>query len=537
MKHLLISAAAIALLAGCGGKKDATDAVDAGSKAVASASRDFGKISDIKLASGDPAKAADALSALSLADSGSGKVAFGDSALDGAKATFTDVVISGDDADHPLKAGKLEFSGLDMTAAGASFSKMHLADITIEAEDEDDPDVNIADIQLLNPSPELAAWVASAMGKGEPADFPAVDKLSFDALTLNNLSIEGTDSSGESGMIKVSGITLQGMGNDTLALASIDGIKMDINDGGETVKANLGKMAIYGADYDFVKDIQALGDDPDEDEVMKVMMTSMYAEGMDPPYDGMVIDDMSFDAEGISFAIPSMDAVVQRDKQGRMVGSVMKPMTMTLKADPEGGEGGAELAGALSQLGYKEIVMKMESNGKYDPDKDIYSFAGGKNYFELKDGMKMSFGGKIEGYSDYSKAYANAMTNMDGGEPDMEAMQGAFEKLTIHNFELTLDDDSLVDRMFTLAASQSGEDPKQLRNQTVMMMGMAPMMAQGSGADMELIQEGVGALTKFIQEPGTLTIKVAPKTPLNLGTIEDPAALTKEALGFSASVK
>jgi hypothetical protein len=66
------------------------------------------------------------------------------------------------------------------------------------------------------------------------------------------------------------------------------------------------------------------------------------------------------------------------------------------------------------------------------------------------------------------------------------------------------------------------------------------MMAQGSGVDMALVSEATGALSKFISDGGTLTIKLAPETPLSVASImenPDPSAYTKDALGFTATQK
>ena len=71
-------------------------------------------------------------------------------------------------------------------------------------------------------------------------------------------------------------------------------------------------------------------------------------------------------------------------------------------------------------------------------------------------------------------------------------------------------------------------------------LAMAPMMAQGSGVDMALVSEATGALSKFISDGGTLTIKLAPETPLSVASImenPDPSAYTKDALGFTATQK
>ena len=120
------------------------------------------------------------------------------------------------------------------------------------------------------------------------------------------------------------------------------------------------------------------------------------------------------------------------------------------------------------------------------------------------------------------------------------AMTAAMGALTIHGFELSIDDDSLLDRAFNAAATSQGADPAELKSQIGMGLAMAPMMAQGSGVDMALVSEATGALSKFISDGGTLTIKLAPETPLSVASImenPDPSAYTKDALGFTATQK
>jgi hypothetical protein len=49
-----------------------------------------------------------------------------------------------------------------------------------------------------------------------------------------------------------------------------------------------------------------------------------------------------------------------------------------------------------------------------------------------------------------------------------------------------------------------------------------------------------GALGKFLSDGGTLTLKMDPKTPLAISDImanPDPAAYTKDSLGFTATHK
>lgn len=525
MKQLFMGVAALAILAGCGGSEEAGNSASDAAQAVQG---ELGKLSDITIRAGDPAEAADALAALKLDSSGAGLATFADSKVDGDGATFTDVVVAGGE----VNIGKVELDGLDMVDGGASFSKLVVSDVTTSS---DDGDVSLDNFSILNPSPELAAFLAKGFSGEDPGDFPALEQISFDAISFGDFEVAGMDGVADN-VMKIADISLRGMGDGELEAAVLSGLSFNALEDGEALVGGIKKMAVYGADYDFVQEIQALGEGAGEDEVMALVMSAM-SDATNPPYDGMAMEDVSFEGSGVDFDLPSLDVIVNRDSQDRMTSTVLKPMTMSLSADADGGEMGAELAQGLSMLGYKELTFKAEGLTNYDPDADIVSYEAGKNYFELVNGAKISYGAKFEGFSQYSQAIASAQTEYG---PDPDAMMAAVSNMVIHDFTMSIDDDSLVDRIFTLAASQSGEDPEAMRAQAVQMLGLAPLMGAQTGVDVALITEATSALSEFLQEPGELTFSLSPSTPLNIGNLiaaGDPSVLTKDALGFSASHK
>ena len=161
----------------------------------------------------------------------------------------------------------------------------------------------------------------------------------------------------------------------------------------------------------------------------------------------------------------------------------------------------------------------------------------GKNFWKLEDGFRLDFSGKYEGASAFAAAQAKAVAE-DAPADSGTMMQDALKKMLVHNFQISLDDDGFVNRAFNAYAAQSGQDPQQLRSQTAGMMAMAPMMAAGAGVDPELAGEATTALSSFLTDPKTLTITLAPEKPLRVADfveMEDPSALTKTALGFSAT--
>ncbi len=542
MKHLFLSAAAIALLAACGGEdngdvsKDIAGAGEAAVKSAENAMEDLGKIT---LRKGDASEASDALAAMSLDTSGAGRLDFAGSNTDGAGASFDNLTFTVPDEDTSFTIAEMTFDGLDMTDAGASFAKLSLSGITITPGENEDSqgEITIGGMELINPSPALAAWVASLNGQGEPGPFPAGEDLSFDRWNVSDIDMQIEDN-GDDVSFSLDSIELGGVNADEMAVAAISGIKLDGMADDVPFDMKLGSMNLVGANINFLEAMR--NNAGDEEEMAAAVMSAMYENPMDPGYDSVIIDDLAFNAGGINFAMPSLNASIERNADGQPVKYVTQPYKMTLRADAEGGEPGSQLAGALGMVGYEALELSGAGVSNYDPETDTISLEAGSNYFKLKDGFEMRLGGEVEGYSAYAKSFAGMDFEdmMDGGEPDEQMMQEAVSKLKLHGFTLQLTDDSMVDRLFNLAAAQSGEDPAQLRTQVIAMTSMAPMMAAESGVDMEIVNDAVTAIQGFMQEPGTLTLSLKPEQPLSMESIaamEDPSQLTKSYLGFSAT--
>ena len=94
-----------------------------------------------------------------------------------------------------------------------------------------------------------------------------------------------------------------------------------------------------------------------------------------------------------------------------------------------------------------------------------------------------------------------------------------------------------VERGFTAAAAMTGQDAEGLRVQATAGVAALPLLAGQAGVDPGLAAELGGALSKFLDQSGTLSLKFEPETPLTAADFEDPSALTKDRLGFSAETK
>jgi hypothetical protein len=548
MKYLLTGVAALALLTACGDKNKDQDGA---SQAGIEYSQD--KTKKIKLRKGDPATAGQVLSAMSLTQSGAGRVSFASSDIKGAKAVFKDVTLLSSDDDSvegvslddddgellkgaDLKAGTMEFEGLGMIDGQPNFSRVVLSDITFVPKNPEEVhgSSKIKSMELVNPSPETAAWIASLFGKGEAVDMPEGKALSFDLWSMNDVNFQIDEEEGQKGAFLVSSVEMLGLKDEKVARMAMKGLSLDLTDPKDDtdLTASLGGVDIRGANLGMFNDMA-------NGEAAKGMQSGLFEmlqnDPANPGYDSVSIDDLKVAISGASFDMPKLSSKVTRDKKGRAVKVATDPFKMTLGTGE--GELGEKFGSQLALLGYEKLELSGQGEQTYDPDKDMVTIAKGKNFWKLDDGFRLDFSGKYEGAS--AVAAAQAKTMAEEGQSDPGAlMQDALDKLLVHNFQLSFDDDGFANRAFNAYAAQSGEDPQQLRSQTAGMMAMMPMMAAGAGIDPELASEASAALSSFLTDPKTLTISVAPLTPLRVADfaeMEDPSVLTKTALGFSAT--
>ena len=585
MKYLLTGMIALTMLTGCGQKDKA-----AGGGTPAGVVFSAADLPEVSLRKGDPATAGAALSALYLGESGAGRLSFAGSDVNGDKATFSDITLSApelagegmpaspsdeelaeilsymdfdgdgiaDDgsgttletlraemqtpasapsASPVVKAARLEFDGLGMFDGQANFGLMKLSDITITPAEgsEDQSAGKINSIELVNPSPQTAAWVASLLGKGEPAPFPEGTALSFDRWTVNGVNFNVSDASG-TGLFTIDSVHVSDLKEEKAGLMGLSNLKFDFTEAaGSDVRISLDGFGVKGINYALLSDAVAAGAGAAADP--STLASAIQADPANPGYDAVVLKALKADIVGASVDMPGLESSVSRDAQGRATKVVTNPFTLTVGArdNPDG----EQFAAALATMGYETLSFSGQGESLYDPDADLVTLVKGKNYWKLNEGFKLDFSAKYAG----TKAIAAAQVASLDESADPEAMLNALmENVVVHGIEISLDDDGILDRSINAYAAQSGEDPAALRSQLSGMFAMAPMFAAGTGIDPAIVTELATALSSFVTEPKVLTISLAPKAPIKAQAFVDAAsdpskALTKETLGFSAGNK
>ena len=348
---------------------------------------------------------------------------------------------------------------------------------------------------------------------------------------MDDVDFRIDEEEGDQGRFKVGTIEVTGMKDQKAALMKLDGMAFDMTDAAEgtNMKVNLAKVEMRGAD---LKLLSGATEDVTDPEDVSEMMNLASQDPANPGYDSLTIDAFDMDLAGVKIDLPKLVSAVGRDKKSDLVAVKTEPFKVSLST----GEGkfGEELGAQLAMLGYETMELTGSGYQTYDPGSDLTTYVKGQNFWELKDGFRIDFAMKYAGAKEMAAAEQAQAAYASPGDVLDETLQ----KMVLHNIELTIDDDGFLDRAFNAYAAQSGQDPQELRNQVTGLLAMAPMMAAGSGIDAQLITEASTALSSFVSDPKTLTLKMAPAEPLALSTLaemEDPSLITKESLGFEAS--
>ncbi|ACT60696.1 hypothetical protein [Hirschia baltica] len=534
MRHFMIGASAIALLAACGADDDPK------SKSVAAVEKslDSMKIEEVKLPkldfkAKDYGQTAEVLAALKLDGEANNLISFADSSTGKGGAVFKDVSIKPKDEDGPaLIAKTMTFDGLNMTDEGPSFDRLVLADLSL-ADEEEGVNLSIGDISIVEPNAAASKFFAALIQGEEPEDIAPFSEWAFDRLSLSNLSVVATPDDEEGTVSATIGELSMASLADAIAgqtLFSDIKIDFDIPEAGDfpiVGSLNLGTMSLSNLQTAIFDEFAEAGSDPEKLAGVNSAMMKNYTSPIDQGFDQSIVEDLSLSVSGLSFTMPKSATKVVRNSDGVATGVVSPKTVMKLSADADGGQLGAQVAQALAMMDYSDLEMSIEAKASYDPETDETRYT---DYsLDFKDAFALSFNGGAYNLLEALKG----MVSGDGDSPDMDA----FNKVKLSDLEISLEDKSILDRAFKVAADMQGMEAAQVKSMATGMLAMGTMQASQSGADMELVNQTVNALTAFIENSGTLTIKLDPEAPISVGDFEDPSKMTVEALGFSATAK
>jgi len=430
---------------------------------------------------------------------------------------YTDLTATSDDGEA-VTMDKLELIGVRMDGGAATFDILKAFDIKTS---DDDVTASFGKVELSGPSPKMAAAITKAFADASKIenmndldfdiDFDDED-IYFDAINIESVSLNAEEGGGT-----LKQLAWGEVGDTGRGLFLLDGLNFNIKEKGKpAVKIKLDSASARGVDMDAFKDIK------DRQKNM-----ARGPQGMMGMFSGnntfaKTFDTMGFknlDVEVGSLSIRSDGAQGSAKQKGDVttIKQVLQPLTIKFSEAPEDRE--MKQAYELFQtLGYDEMVITSAQTSSLNEKTGEVKVE--NSYLDLKDGFRLAY-------------------NLDaGGLTDSPDAANAMENMTLSRLDLSLEDKSILDRAFKLAAKQQGSSAGLLKMQAKGGLMMMTAMAQNE-QQQDMAAQLSKAVTKFIDDGGTLKIGVNPEAPIRASELKNmnPGTMDMSTLGFYAKTE
>ncbi len=451
------------------------------------------------------------------------------SARVGNKGNYTFTNVAPEDADGGLaKLGGMEIKGLRMQGKQAVFD--HISFTGFKA-DDDGTIVSLKAFALSQPTAGLAQAFAELF-KGDEDAFDDIDgDFGFSALSFTGLGVENKD-----GILHLDGLET-GKTKDGSGMFALHGFDMKSTRGDDNITLNLGEINVQGVNLEKYENILPTifnnGNTDIGEETLQNMLASINP--YDPDFKSMSLKDFHMNAGGLRIDLDSVLAKAEK-KGGKIVmRQTMSPLTITPPKDSKDKDI-SKFADGLKTMGYDALVLTVEQNSILDEKTDSMKVS--DSYIKLKDGFKLSFDYNMVGYKAYmQEAAAKSVGENKELHANPMAIIGMMNKLKVNSMRIELEDNSVVDRAFKLAADQQGGTPKALKAQAKMGLMLLPMAAKDK-AQQKAADQLSKALGSWLEDGGSLILDLNPAEPIVMGdVIQGPMSkkFDVEKLGMTIS--
>jgi hypothetical protein len=404
---------------------------------------------------------------------------------------------------EPGAAPALTVAAIDITAFdGITLGGLDIT--TLAAQKAGEPGkVGIASISLKGLGiGDLAALAKAApgMADADTEGLKALMAVSFDSAALKGFDGSGFESPDDS--VKIASLTIDKMkalATARIALEGLEGYSSEAE-----VSFKLGHLILTGVDIGTAMQGMVAGTATEPD------FAKLRVDGYDLA--DLAVGPKTGDKVTLASLIASssdyVDGIATRGT-AKLTGFVFPATVIESETDRQ----------PLIDLGYDALKLEMNVDYAYDPkakSMDMKDFT-----LKLLDGgaLSLSFN-----FGDFDvKALQEASAAM---QPPLALMGAKVVKLSLGYV-----DDSLISRILKVAAKEQGQTPEALMAQAKQMVAMQAESAPGP-----VTKAAVEAVAKFLDNPKSLTIALAPPTPVTFAEIgakfEDLEGLAK-SLGLT----
>jgi len=434
--------------------------------------------------------------------------------------------LSTENKDGLLTIKRAELFGVHMEDDVATFDRADFSGIRIYDE-QDDVTVTMDSLSVARPTPDMANAIMDSLKQAKDMDTLEIHEedlnLGFGAIAVNGLKVVSDEANistktfiwGEDKETKLS----------DFKLADVD-FRIQEKKDEDPVTGSLGEFSATGLKTGLFKDLPKGARNPG-----KLMG------GFNPlsqTYDTIKMDKLDIDSRVVSVRSEGFAGKATEKSGVTTMRSVGQPFIIELKDPPKDPEA-RRVYDVVKSLDFDEIVLQTSQTVVMDSNKDTISVKDGK--LSMENGFALDYNYSASGV----KAMTDQLAEMDRtgqntrrGKADLDA---AMSDLKLQGLQIRLEDQSIVERGLKLAAEFRGASPLQVKKEVKVALALAPFAA-GSDLERDMIAEAGKAFGDFLEDGGTLSIVLDPKTPISAYALTDlkRSDITMDDLGFSARV-
>jgi len=477
--------------------------------------KDFARHFSVPKRKTSNAEAQEALAGLGLTESNPDGLSWANQTGSDGNYTFSDLKSTSNQGIITIANAKL--FGVHMQDGNATFDRADFGNLTIKS---DEVTLKVDAMSLARPTTATATAIIKSLedlGKDTNLDFGDEAKFGFGALSMNALDFNIKDPTGI-----ITGTIDQlvwGLDDSTKrADVKLENVDFNIPQKGSSVASVVTLKSLSARGFKSEKFTQGLTEGAKGNASSLMGLLSNF-NAYEQPYDSVKLEDFKFESEVMDIDLPKIEAAAKTKGDVTTITQVIAPMT--LKVGDGLKDQNRQAYEMIQELGFDTMTFKTSQTTVLNKDKDTMNVKDG--IFEMSDAFRLNY--------KYGASGLSAAAQSQGDQSAQVA--NILETMKINGMTLSLEDKSIIERGLKIAAQLRGKDAKSLKREMRAALTLAPLVARND-LEKEIASQLGDAFMNFVDDGGTLTVQLAPKSPLALSAFDNIENLSPEAIGFTA---
>ena len=444
-------------------------------------------------------------------------------------ALLSDIEIEDPNGNYIFTLDELSITGLERTNGNTTLASMNFVGLSL-APRNNGYAYSVSEIELTNPNPSFALYLAAAfiMGDLENFDF---SEAAFDGINLSEVSIVPVGSAADEPnkvSFELDALSLTTAVNGVVEVFAVDGLDTqldlqiieDTGAGGLIVPANLSIEAANVDNYRLNDFNEQLTEDFSGNDVVVETITTLIGSPIDLGHDGFSMTNASLSVAGLGLSTTGFSTDVTRDSNGVTVATNTPRAEFAATVNTNEPLGELLDTYILSPLSIETPVFYTQSSTAFDPATDTTT------YNDLEIGIVDSFGVGASGQFGGFAEQAETLALEDGFDIDL------FNELKVIDGSFSFIDDGLSDALLGLL----GGDGTLIRFAVRTAVGIALETNSLLRFSQPILTSTLTDLDEWLQSGGKLSVSIDPINPISLADLS-MFDISAEEIGWETTVE